>query len=538
MKFLFLILWYGKLPIWFPLTFKTMIDNYVDFLLIGDFENSDGIYKNYLKKNNINNIKFVNLRKKELIKLVKDKLDVNFNFLPYKCCDLRPTYGIIFDNYITNYDYWGHTDIDLFYGPLKEYLCNIDTNIEIISGSGYRGFNSIKTSGPFQLYKNNKKNNNLFRKSEFKFILEHNKNLAFDEGGRVNQLKILGNIKRMNELINEYIEEKNILVKIFNMNVHNVDNFKDINIIDMKYENNILYIKRNKKDNFIKTGCIHMLKKKPIDFSILENISIDFILNLKEIRFSIINSKLYFLNNMKFIHIGKCGGTTINKIFNFWRIQYHHHRNYKENENYIIWLRNPIHRFVSAFYFQYDLINTDIKNLNIDNLTLDNTLCPYRIKLKMERNNGITFTKRFDYLINYFKTANNLAESITSDDIEKKKLALELMNSNTEHINKGIGWYLFNGDFIKKNHKKIIFVGSLENMNEDIDKLNNILNKKINKNVHIRKNKANHNKYLSEKAIKNILNFYKESDYKALKKLLKYNFITKELFDQYHKYNI
>ena len=127
-----------------------------------------------------------------------------------------------------------------------------------------------------------------------------------------------------------------------------------------------------------------------------------------------------------------------------------------------------------------------IKNLNIDNLTFDNTLCPYRIKLKMEQNNGITFTKRFDYLINYFKTANNLAESITSDNVEKKNLALELMNSNTEHINKGIGWYLFDGDFIKKNHKKIIFVGSLENMNEDIDKLNNILNKKI-KNYNLKK---------------------------------------------------
>ena len=156
----------------------------------------------------------------------------------------------------------------------------------------------------------------------------------------------------------------------------------------------------------------------------------------------------------------------------------------------------------------------------------------------MERNNGITFTKRYDYLINYFKTANNLAESITSDNVEKKNLALELMNYNIEHIYKGIGWYLFNGKFIEKNHKKIIFVGSLENMNEDIDKLNNILNKEIDNNLHIRKNKANNDKYLSEKAIKNILNFYKESDYKALKKLLEYNFITKELFDEYHKYNI
>jgi len=29
------------------------------------------------------------------------------------------------------------------------------------------------------------------------------------------------------------------------------------------------------------------------------------------------------------------------------------------------------------------------------------------------------------------------------------------MNSQTEHIFKGIGWYLYNGDFIEKNHNKI-----------------------------------------------------------------------------------
>ena len=529
MKFLFIILWYGKLPIWFPLTFKTMINNYVDFLLIGDFKNSDDIYINYLKNNNIDNIKFVHLSKEDLIKLVKDKLDVNFHFFPYKCCDLRPTYGIIFDNYITNYDYWGHTDIDLFYGPLEEYLCNIKTNIEIISG----GWHSC--NGSFQFYKNYKKINNLFRKTDYKFILEHNNHFAFDEGFAPRQTHTK-NIKRMFHLINEYIEKKNILKYIFNTDVHNVNNWIDKKSIYIKYENNLLFIRKNKKDNFIKTGFIHMFIKEEIDFSILENISIDFILNLKEVKFSIIDYKLYFLNNIKFIHIGKCGGSTIINSFKLWKIQYHLNRNYKENENYIIWLRSPIHRFVSAFNFVYELINTDIKKLDINKLSLDNTLCPYIIKKKMERNDGITYNERYDYLVNYFKTPNNLAESITSNDIENKKLALELMNHQKEHINKGIGWYLFNGDFIEKNHKKIIFVGSLENMTEDINKLSNILSVKVNKKLHIRKNKANRDKYLSEKAIKNILNFYKETDYKALKKLLEYNFITKELFDEYHKY--
>ena len=131
-----------------------------------------------------------------------------------------------------------------------------------------------------------------------------------------------------------------------------------------------------------------------------------------------------------------------------------------------------------------------------------------------------------------------MAESITSENIKKKRLALELMNSDVEHIFKGIGWYLYNGDFVEKNHSKIIFVGTCENMADDMIKLSNLLNIKINNKKHMRKNTNNDNKYLSPKAIKNIINFYKDTDYKALQKLVEYNFITKDLFEKYHHYNI
>ena len=79
-------------------------------------------------------------------------------------------------------------------------------------------------------------------------------------------------------------------------------------------------------------------------------------------------------NNISFIHIGKCGGTTIRTTivedYNF--VKYHLQRNYKNNENYIIWIRNPIKRFVSAFYYVKNVINTDISNLNITKISLDN----------------------------------------------------------------------------------------------------------------------------------------------------------------------
>ena len=112
------------------------------------------------------------------------------------------------------------------------------------------------------------------------------------------------------------------------------------------------------------------------------------------------------------------------------------------------------------------------------------------------------------------------------------------MNSPIEHIFKGIGWYLYDGNFIEKNHNKIIFVGTCENMAVDMGRLGNLLNMNINNKLKLRENKYENDKFLSEKAIKNILDFYRETDYKSLQKLVEYNFITKDLFEKYHNYNI
>jgi hypothetical protein len=246
----------------------------------------------------------------------------------------------------------------------------------------------------------------------------------------------------------------------------------------------------------------------------------------------------YLMNsiNLKFIHIGKCGGTNVcKKLYpNKNTGDYHLKRNYKSDEKYIIWIRNPLERFVSAFNMSYNIINADTSNLNKNNLTLDNCLAPERFRYKMTHDH--TFTKRYDYLINYFKTANKLAESITSKNETEKKLALELMNSEQEHIFKSIGWYLYNGNFIEKNYDKIVFVGSCENMTNDIKKLSNLLNIQNNSKEKNRENKNNNDKFLSYKAIKNIINFYKDTDYEALRKLLKYNFISNDIYNRYFYY--
>ena len=260
------------------------------------------------------------------------------------------------------------------------------------------------------------------------------------------------------------------------------------------------------------------------------------------------HKETYINDEIKFIHIGKCGGTYFNNNLSNFK-EYHMNRNYDPNDTkYMIWIRNPMKRFVSAFLMSYDAINTDITNLKIEDVTLDTYIAPDIIRETIKNKRKYFFSERCDYLINYFKNPNNLAEALDSKNTERKKLSHELMNMGggdgleqwrtPGHIYKGIGWYLYNGDFIEKNHDKIIFVGTLENMDEDILRLQRKINKKIETHDETkRKNKNHHDKHLSERAIRNLKEFYKDTDYKALEKLNEYGFISNEILEDYNNYN-
>ena len=41
---------------------------------------------------------------------------------PYKLCDYRPIFGLIFEDYLSGYDFWGHVDPDVIYGDLGHFI--------------------------------------------------------------------------------------------------------------------------------------------------------------------------------------------------------------------------------------------------------------------------------------------------------------------------------------------------------------------------------------------------------------------------------
>jgi len=185
----------------------------------------------------------------------------------------------------------------------------------------------------------------------------------------------------------------------------------------------------------------------------------------------------------------------------------------------------------------YHLVNIDTQKIDPDKLSLDNCIAPMRVKNKIINRDDFMFCKEYDELINYFQTANHLAESLNSRDNVLREKAFQLMNYDMEHLNKGIGWYLDNGEFIEKYHKNIIFVGKIESMKKDINRLQNLLNVDIlNKNDHIRKNN-NKKIFLSDSAIKNIVDYYKDTDYLALNTLYKYSMIDEKTLAEYYLYD-
>jgi hypothetical protein len=61
------------------------------------------------------------------------------------------------------------------------------------------------------------------------------------------------------------------------------------------------------------------------------------------------------------IHVGKCGGTSVNHFFNKHRVVFKNVHvmkpQYTPNAKYVLLLRNPVQRFQSAFYWRQHLVS-------------------------------------------------------------------------------------------------------------------------------------------------------------------------------------
>lgn len=169
MRICIINLFFGKLPVFYPLFIESCRNNPdIDFLLVGDHPLSE-IGRN---------IKLVEMNIDQFNALIIEKTGIMSGIKhPYKICDFKPLFGVIFKDFLNDYSFWGYCDIDLVFGNLSNFISpEVLQKYDILNC--YRGF----SSGPFCLYRNNSLINQLYRRVfNYQEILSKENYIGLDE---------------------------------------------------------------------------------------------------------------------------------------------------------------------------------------------------------------------------------------------------------------------------------------------------------------------------------------------------------------------
>jgi hypothetical protein len=165
-----LICYFGKEPWYFKFFVVSCRNNpSITFFIITDMDFGGKLPENII---------VVKMTLGEVENLATEKLGFTVPKLrPYKLCDFKPVYGLIFSNLIEEYDFWGYGDIDVIFGNIRSFMTD-----EVLSRYDVLSLQSVYLTGYFALFKNNEFCVNLFKRSkDFKKVFVSEENYCFDE---------------------------------------------------------------------------------------------------------------------------------------------------------------------------------------------------------------------------------------------------------------------------------------------------------------------------------------------------------------------
>jgi len=169
-KIAIIICYYGKLPEYTSAFLYSCEKNSdIDWLIFSDCDTSTF--------NIPVNVHFIYMPMSE-IKLRMEKI-VGFEVSldrGYKLCDYRVAYGLIFQDYLKTYDFWGHCDLDVIWGDLRKYITS-----ELTSK-----YDKIYMMGHLSLIRNSEECNKVFMLEtrdtvSYRKVFTDNKSYYFDE---------------------------------------------------------------------------------------------------------------------------------------------------------------------------------------------------------------------------------------------------------------------------------------------------------------------------------------------------------------------
>lgn len=239
-KFLaFTIPYYGRWPKWV----KLFLDSCSKQKGIYFFLISDNPPEMELPKN----VYFAKINKSELAKRIEEKVGIKFSYMHiHKICDYKPFYGKLFNDLLTNYEFWGYCDIDLVFGNITS-LINQERFKEI---DIYSPSNRI-TAGHCTILRNNDLINNLcfqiegYHEKLLEPLTTHLDEISFNEcvkvQKKIHNLKVVQALSLEEELKKDFAE---VGITMVNSNNYLVDS-KQIEYLS--YKNGKTYIKKDKE---------------------------------------------------------------------------------------------------------------------------------------------------------------------------------------------------------------------------------------------------------------------------------------------------
>ena len=172
--FILLIPYFGKLPSYFPAFVHSCSGMRGGKIMLLTDDESVSEYS-FPEVFIVKKMSFLDMQKK-----VKERLG---GILPsgYKLCDYRPAYGVLFDEYIKGFEYWGYCDCDTLMGDVLGFLEKIN----------YQQYDRIGSKGHFTIYRNNDNIKKLYLHkmkkakpiADFRYVSKTSYPCNFDERG-------------------------------------------------------------------------------------------------------------------------------------------------------------------------------------------------------------------------------------------------------------------------------------------------------------------------------------------------------------------
>lgn len=179
--------YFGKFNNYFDLWLRTCAYNQkIDFLIVTDAD---------YDKNLPANVKILRKNIDDVREMASKATGVHVAlYRPYKCCDLKPFYGLIFQQFIKDYEYWGECDMDLMWGDLYSFLTK----------NNYKSYDKFSPLGHLSLYRNTPENNERYKlagviKGGWQYVLKSEKNEVFDEQNGIGRIYIENNLPFFNK---------------------------------------------------------------------------------------------------------------------------------------------------------------------------------------------------------------------------------------------------------------------------------------------------------------------------------------------------